>query len=150
MITLTDIENAHERIKDHVFKTPCYPSLFLSKKIGAEIFLKLDCFQPTGVFKIRGAFNIELENIEKIKSTGVITASSGNHGLSVAYAAKTLGVDCTVVVNKGANPDKLKIIELYGARLWKTARLQILSSAKRGNCQKKRGSSSFILLMILQ
>ena len=76
MITLTDIENAHERIKSHVFRTPCYPSLFLSERIGAEVFLKLECFQPTGVFKIRGAFNIELENLEKIKTTGVITASS--------------------------------------------------------------------------
>ena len=117
MITLTDIENAHERIKSHVFRTPCYPSLFLSKRIGAEVFLKLECFQPTGVFKIRGAFNIELENLERIKTTGVITASSGNHGFSVAYAAKALGVDCTVVVNKGANPDKLKMIELYGAKI---------------------------------
>lgn len=117
MITLTDIENAHERIKKHVFRTPCYANLFLSNKINAEIFLKLECYQPTGVFKIRGAFNIELEHLEKIKRTGVITASSGNHGFSVAYAAKTLGVDCTVVVNKGANPDKLKMIELHGAKI---------------------------------
>ncbi len=117
MIALTDIEKAHERIKDHIFRTPCYPSLFLSKKTGAEIFLKLECYQPTGVFKIRGAYNIELENLEKIRDSGVVTASSGNHGFSVAYAAKTLGVDCTVVVNNGANPDKLKMIELFGAKI---------------------------------
>ncbi|MGI0090743.1 MAG: threonine ammonia-lyase, partial [Nitrososphaerales archaeon] len=116
MISLTDIRNARERIKDYVFRTPCYPSVFLSKKTGAEVFLKLECYQPTGVFKVRGAFNIELENLEYIKSSGIITASSGNHGLSVAYAAKRLGVDCTVVVNSGANPDKLKMIELYGAK----------------------------------
>ena len=117
MITLTDIENAHERIRKHVFRTPCYPNLYLNKKCDAEVFLKLECYQPTGVFKIRGAFNIELENLERIKNTGVITASSGNHGFSVAYASRTLGVDCTVVVNKGANPDKLKMIELHGAKI---------------------------------
>jgi threonine dehydratase len=117
MISLSDIEAAHERIKGHVFRTPCYPSLFLNRKIGAEIYLKLECFQPTGVFKIRGAFNIELQNLEKIRESGVVTASSGNHGFSVAYAAKTLGVECSVVVNQGANPDKLKMIELHGAKI---------------------------------
>jgi threonine dehydratase len=117
LISLSDIEAAHERIKEHVYWTPCYPSLFLGKKIGAEIFLKMECYQPTGVFKIRGAFNIELENLEKIRKSGIVTASSGNHGFSVAYAARSLGVDCSVVVNKGANPDKLKMIELYGARI---------------------------------
>lgn len=117
MISLSDIESAYERIKEHVFRTPCYPSLYLNKKLGAEVYLKLECFQPTGVFKIRGAFNIELENLERIRQTGVITASSGNHGFSVAYAARALGVDCTVVVTKGANPDKLKMIELHGAKI---------------------------------
>lgn len=117
MITLSDIESSYERIKNYVFRTPCYSSLFLTKKINAEIFMKLECFQPTGVFKIRGAFNIELENLEKIRGSGVITASSGNHGLSVAYAARTLGVDCTVVVTRGANPDKVKVIELNGAKV---------------------------------
>lgn len=118
MISLSDIEAAHERIHGHVFRTPCYPSLFLSNKFGAQIFLKLECFQPTGVFKIRGAFNIELQNLEKIRNSGgVVTASSGNHGFSVAYAAKTLGVPCSVVVNRGANPDKLKMIELHGAKI---------------------------------
>ena len=116
MITFKDVQEARQRIKDFVYKTPCYQNLFLSKKTGSEIFLKLECYQPTGVFKVRGAFNIELSNLDKIKRSGVITASSGNHGLSVAYAAKALGVDCTVVVIRGANPDKLKMIELYGAK----------------------------------
>lgn len=117
MITLADVQNAQTRIKDYVFRTPCYPSLFFSRKIGADIFLKLECYQPTGVFKIRGAFNIELENLEQIRKTGIVTASSGNHGLSVACAARTLGVECTVVVTKAANPDKVKVIELYGSKV---------------------------------
>ena len=116
-VTLAEIEKANDRIRNYVFKTPFYPNLYLSQKFGAEIFLKLECYQPTGVFKIRGAFNIELENLAAIKKSGVVTASSGNHGLSVAYAAKKLGVDCQVVVTRGANPDKVKLIKLYGAEV---------------------------------
>ena len=116
MITLQDVQEARQRIKDYVFKTPCYENVFLSKKTGSQIFLKLECYQPTGVFKIRGAFNIELKNLEQIRRNGVVTASSGNHGLSVAYAARALGVKCTVVVVRNANPDKLKMIGLYGAK----------------------------------
>ncbi|MHB8567201.1 MAG: threonine ammonia-lyase [Nitrososphaerales archaeon] len=117
MITLADIQEAQKRIWTHVYKTPTYPSVFFSKKTGAEVFLKLECYQPTGVFKVRGAFNLELEKLDKIKETGVVTASSGNHGLSVAFASKALGVKCAVVVTKGANPDKVKMIKLYGAEV---------------------------------
>jgi len=112
------VEKARDRIRNHIFKTPFYRNLYLSQQLGADVFLKLECYQPTGVFKIRGAFNIELENLLTIKKNGVITASSGNHGLSVAYAAKILGVDCLVVVTKGANPDKVKMIKLYGAKVF--------------------------------
>ncbi|MDA4111876.1 MAG: threonine/serine dehydratase [Thaumarchaeota archaeon] len=116
-VKFEDIEKARERIRNYVFRTPLYSNLFLSKRTGADIFVKLECYQPTGVFKIRGAFNIELKNLNLIKERGVVTASSGNHGLSVAYAAKTLGVDCSVVVTKGANPDKIKMIKLFGANV---------------------------------
>lgn len=114
---MSDIEKARERIRDYVYKTPLYSNVYLSRKTGAEIFLKLECYQPTGVFKIRGAFNIELENSHSIKKTGVVTASSGNHGLSVAYVAMQLGVKCQVVVTSNANPDKIKMIKLYGAEV---------------------------------
>lgn len=116
-VSLDDIESARERIKSYVYKTPLYPNLYLTQKCGVPISLKLECYQPTTVFKIRGAFNIELENLDTIRKTGVVTASSGNHGLSVAYAAKKLGVSCQVVVTKGANPDKIRMIKLYGANV---------------------------------
>ncbi len=117
MVSITDILSAKQRISGYVFRTPCYHSLFFSKKIGAEIFLKIESFQPTGVFKIRGAFNIILEKLEQVRQTGVVTASSGNHGLSVSYAARRLDVRCTVVVTKNANHDKVKMIRLYGAEV---------------------------------
>lgn len=117
MITLADVQSARERIKPYVYKTPTYSSPFFSGKIGAEVFLKLECYQPTGVFKIRGAFNLELQNLEHVKKSGVVTASSGNHGLSVAFASRALGVKSVVVVTKAANPDKVKMIRLYGAEV---------------------------------
>jgi threonine dehydratase len=116
-VTIEDIRKAAERIKKFVYRTPLYPNLYLSRLAGAEISVKLECYQPTGVFKIRGAFNIELENHDLIKKKGIVTASSGNHGLSVAYAARALGVDCIVVVTGGANPDKVRMIKLYGAKV---------------------------------
>jgi len=116
-VAIEDIQKARERIKNYVFRTPLYSNLFLSQQTGAEIFVKLECYQPTGVFKIRGAFNIELEHLDIIKKRGIVTASSGNHGLSVAFAAQTLGVDCLVVVTRGANPDKIKMIRLFGANV---------------------------------
>ena len=100
-----------------MFKTPVYLNQPLSRKTGAEVYLKLECFQPTGVFKIRGAFSILLDNLEEVRRTGVVTASSGNHGLSLAYAAKSLRVKCSVVVTKNANPDKVKMIKLYDAQV---------------------------------
>jgi len=115
VVALGNIERARERIRGYIYKTPLYQNIYLTQKLRAEIFLKLECYQPTGVFKIRGAFNVEIENLHSIKKTGVVTASSGNHGLSVAYAAKKLGVNCQVVVTKGANPDKVRMIKLYGA-----------------------------------
>ena len=117
MVSITDILIAKQRIRDYVFRTPCFNSIFFSKKTGAEVFLKIESFQPTGVFKIRGAFNIILEKLAEVRETGVVTASSGNHGLSVSYAAMRLGVRCTVVVTKNANPEKVKMIRLYGAEV---------------------------------
>lgn len=114
-VTFSDIEAARRRIGDYIYRTPLYPSTYLSGKAGTDVFLKLECYQPTGVFKIRGAFNIELENLDMVRKDGVVTASSGNHGLSVAFASKRLGADCQVVVTDGANPDKVKMIRLFGA-----------------------------------
>ncbi len=116
-VSLSEIERARKRIRGYVNRTPLYPNVYFSKKTGADIFLKLECYQSTAVFKIRGAFNIELENLDSIKKTGIVTASSGNHGLSVAYAAMQLGLDCQVVVTQGANPDKVKMIKLYEAHV---------------------------------
>lgn len=81
------------------------------------MFLKLECFQPIRVFKLRGASNKVRTLGETERRRGVVTASSGNHGIAVAYAAWRDGLEATVYVPENANPAKVKAIEQYGARL---------------------------------
>ena len=116
-VSVADVRDARIRIQSHVYKTPFYRNQYLSKFFGSDVFLKMECYQVTGVFKIRGAFNFLLKDLDRSRQNGVVTASSGNHGLSVAYASRALDVDCKVVVTQGANPDKVKMIKLNGAQV---------------------------------
>jgi len=118
-VSFQNVLEANKRIRSFVFRTPTYHSVALSKRTGAEVYLKLECFQPVGVFKIRGAVN-KIRSLSKSElKKGLITASSGNHGLSVAYAAKIHGAKATVVVPENAVEEKVKAIEGYGAEVIK-------------------------------
>jgi len=121
-VSFEDILEANKRIKSLVFRTPLYHSVALSKRIGVATYLKLECFQPIGVFKIRGAIN-KIRSLSKSElRKGLVTASSGNHGLAVAYAAKLHGVKATVVVPENAVEEKIRAIEDYGAEVIKNGR----------------------------
>ncbi|MCH8222712.1 MAG: threonine/serine dehydratase [Chloroflexi bacterium] len=113
--TFADIEEARARIADHTFRTPLrhYPSL--SELIGAEIWVKHENFQILGAFKVRGGINLVSQLSGDELAAGLITASSGNHGQSIAFAAKTFGAPCVIVVPEGANPDKVRSIRDLGA-----------------------------------
>jgi threonine dehydratase len=106
MVTFEQVLLARERIKKSVRVTPMKHSAYLSNLTGASVFLKLESAQVTGSFKVRGALNrlmtLSKDEIEK----GVITASTGNHGLGVAYAAKQLGIEAKVVFPTEASPEK--------------------------------------------
>ena len=95
--TMSDIERAHERIRTYIKETPLQYAEYLSDLTGASVFLKLESEQVTGSFKVRGALNrlmtLSKEDVEK----GVITASTGNHGLGVAHAARLLNISAKVV-----------------------------------------------------
>jgi threonine dehydratase len=75
--------------------------------------LKLECFQPIRVFKIRGAYN----KISQISAKNIVAASSGNHGIAVAYSSRMLGKQCTVVVPEAAVKEKVDVIQEYGAEV---------------------------------
>lgn len=115
---LRDIEDAQKRIAGVAARTPVVESPALSKLSGRQVFLKLECFQPIKVFKIRGAYN----RISQVKEKGVVAASSGNHGIAVAYSSRLLGKKCTVVVPETIVREKAETITEYGAELVKAGR----------------------------
>ncbi len=88
MIEFTNVKRAQERLKGMIRETPLVPSTFLSERSGFEVYLKLENFQVTGSFKVRGVLNRMLKTPVSDKEKGVITATSGNHGKALAYAAK--------------------------------------------------------------
>ena len=97
MITLQQIQDAHKKILPYVNYTPLINSNFLSK--SNTVKLKLENFQITGSFKLRGAVNKLLSLSEDEKSKGVIAVSTGNHGKGVAYASKVLGIQSTIYLS---------------------------------------------------
>ncbi|MEX2031956.1 MAG: threonine/serine dehydratase, partial [Dehalococcoidia bacterium] len=89
----------------------------LSELVGAEVWVKHENHQPTGAFKVRGGVNLVSQLSEEERERGLVCASTGNHGQSIAYAAGLFGVPATVVVPENANPAKVSFIRAFGAEL---------------------------------
>src|SRR5439155_1084920 len=109
------VTEAAALIAPHIRRTPTERSEALSALSGCEIFLKLENLQKTGAFKIRGALHALLRKEAHDRVNGVVTASAGNHGQGVAYAAQLLGVPATVVLPQGVPLAKLTAIQRTGA-----------------------------------
>lgn len=112
-ISLNDIYEAQKQVSSQVRITPLEESKYLSRLSSSPIFLKLENWQKTGSFKIRGAFNKLLSLTPQEKKRGIITASAGNHGLGVAFAAKLLGISGKLVVPEKASSTKIKALQDY-------------------------------------
>lgn len=110
-----DVLEAHERIKPHIHKTPVLTSEFMNKLTGAELFFKCENFQKAGAFKVRGASNAVFGLKDEQVKKGVATHSSGNHGLSLSYAAGRRGIPVTVVIPRTAPEAKKEAMRGYGA-----------------------------------
>src|SRR5437870_11558034 len=107
---LKDIEAAAQRISGVASRTPLIESPALSKRFGRRVYLKLECFQPIRVFKIRGAYN----KISQLSSKNIVAVSSGNHGIAVAYSSRLLGKKCTVILPETAVQEKVNTIIEHG------------------------------------
>jgi len=119
VVKFQNILEAHRKIRKFAARTPTYHSVVFSQRTSAEVYLKLECFQPVGVFKIRGAIN-KMRSLSRSElKKGLVTSSSGNHGLAVAFAAKIYGAKAVVVVPENAVEEKVKAIESYGAEVVK-------------------------------
>lgn len=110
-----DILAARQRIAAHIRLTPSDLSLSLSERYGADVWLKGEHLQHAGSFKTRGALNKLLSLTPDEQRAGVVAASTGNHGASVAWAGRTLGVPVRVYVPNGASTAKVEMIRRYGA-----------------------------------
>ena len=112
-INLPAIEDARKRTSKYYTRTPLYPSKTLSLKSGIDSYLKLECYQPIRVFKIRGALNKILRLADSDSKKSLVTFSAGNHGLAVAYVSNMVGMEATIIVPETANEAKVRAISEY-------------------------------------
>lgn len=116
-VTLADIERAAARIFGRVTRTPLVRSSSLSELTGQPVHLKLETRQPVGAFKLRGAMNAMLSLDEAARGRGLVTASTGNHGRAVAYAARELGVPATICMSSLVPANKVEAIRALDAEI---------------------------------
>ncbi len=117
MLSVENIKAAASRIDGQVFPTPLVRSPSLSKQENAEIFLKLECLQNTGSFKLRGATNALLSLGEEERNRGVVCVSTGNHGRGLAYAARQNGIRAIVCMGNLVPQNKIEGIQALGAEV---------------------------------
>ena len=115
--SLGELREARERISGKALRTPLLYCEPLSELTGRDVYVKNEGLQPGGAFKYRGATNAISQLSENERRKGVITASSGNHGIAVALAAKKAGVKATIIVPNSAPKLKVKMIEDAGAAI---------------------------------
>lgn len=117
MISQSDILAAHERIRRYVKRTRVVRSRTLSEMLGTNIYLKLEIFQTTGAFKVRGAFNKMLVDLAAARQNGVVAVSGGNHAQAVAYAGKALGCRAVILMLHTTPRNYLDATRGYGAEV---------------------------------
>lgn len=115
--TFQDILLAQKTIRPYLAPTPLYHYPTLDTLLQAEVYIKHENYQPIGAFKVRGGINFMAHLPADVRGRGVVTASTGNHGQSIAYAAQQFGVRAVIVVPEGANPVKVEAMRGYGAEV---------------------------------
>jgi len=116
--TFEEISTARNLIRAHLAKTPLVYSEPLSERLGCHLYLKLELFQPTGAFKVRGGINLMGTLAGNEKSLTFVSASAGNHGLSLAYGGRLFGTKVIIYMTaKNPNPFKVQAIQALGAEV---------------------------------
>ena len=114
---INSIKQARERIRPYIIETPLLRLPGLDPHLGCRVYVKAECMQTTGSFKLRGAMNKVLSLSEEEVKKGIVAVSSGNHGRGVAYAAKLLNTHATVVMPDTATKAKVEAIQNLGANI---------------------------------
>ena len=116
-VTLDDVEQAMLVVREHLPATPLVSHPLLDERVGCKVFVKLENTQSIGSFKIRGGLNLLSKLSAEDRARGLVTATRGNHGQSIAYAARVHGARCTIFVPRGNNPDKNAAMAALGAHV---------------------------------
>ena len=111
------VRAAQRTLSEHLPPTPAWGAPALDEVVGARVVLKHEQTQPTGAFKVRGGLNLLAGMSPAERAAGVVSASTGNHGQSLAYAAHRYGARCRIVLPEPANPTKLRALRGWGAEL---------------------------------
>src|SRR5438045_1227990 len=114
---LQDILQAQKRIRPYLARTPLHSYPAINELVGTTLFIKHENYQPIGAFKVRGGINLISQLTPQEREHGVIAASTGNHGQSVAYAARLFDVKAIIIVPENANPGKVAAMQGMGAEV---------------------------------
>ncbi len=117
MITLNDVKAAAEKVSSYVRRTPLWKSETLSKRLGTNVYLKMELFQKTGSFKPRGAFNQMLAREKDVLDKGAVAISGGNFAQGAAYASRVLGVDIIVCMAEDTPKNYVDATRGYSATI---------------------------------
>jgi threonine dehydratase len=117
MPTLKDIYNARPNVYRFLKPTPLHHYPSLRELVGTEVWIKHENHHPVGAFKVRGGLNLAAQLSEDERLAGLFTASTGNHGQSIAYASRAFDLKATIAVPKGANPGKVNAMKGLGAEV---------------------------------
>jgi threonine dehydratase len=120
--TLADVLKARRTIAPYLQRTPILEPPGLARALGTRAVLKCENLNPTGAFKVRGGINLLASLDPEMRARGVVAASTGNHGQSVAYAARLFGVKATIYMPEAANPLKVEATRAMGAEVVQTGR----------------------------
>ncbi len=112
-----DVLRAKQNIAPYLPRTPLFKYPALDAAAGLNLYVKHENYQPIGAFKVRGGINLVAQLSDDEKKRGVISASTGNHGQSIAYAARIFNVPATIVVPENANPVKVDAMRALGATI---------------------------------
>jgi threonine dehydratase len=116
-VSVHDILQARNVIRRHLAPTPLYRHALLSARLGFDAYVKHENHLPIGAFKVRGGLNLCANLGERELKCGLIAATRGNHGLSLAYAARLVGSRCLIYVPRGNNPEKNALMQALGAEI---------------------------------
>ena len=140
-VTPAAIESAATALRAHLSPTPLQHSRAFTEKARCHVYLKIESIQPIRAFKVRGALNKLIHMPDAQRAAGVITASAGNHGMGVAYAAAVFKVPATVYVPESANPFKVEAIRRLGALVVSAGRNYSGANAEALSAQRDGGAT---------